>query len=189
VVSSVCEIPWIEAPHDHGEAEVEAFLNHLAINRGVAPGTQNQAFSALIFLYGRVLGVELKGIDAKRAKARKTLPVVLSVEEVKAIMAAVPEGTPRTLLSLLYGCGLRVNEVLRLRVKDLDFENGLVWVRNGKGGKDPGSGDAEEAEGGAAASGGEVADSVSPASRPRPSFSSSSSISVRCGVRWGGRGF
>ncbi len=119
-----------------GAVEVEAFLNHLAINRGLSGATQNQAFSALLFLYGQALKIELKGIDAKRAKTRKLLPVVLSVAEVKEFLRAVPEGTPRTLVGLLYGCGLRVSEALRLRVKDVDFGNGLVWIRDGKGGKD-----------------------------------------------------
>jgi len=71
-----------------------------------------------------------------RAKEKKRLPVVLSVDEVRRLLAQVPEGTPRTLVGLLYGCGLRVNEALRLRIKDADFENRLVWVREGKGGKD-----------------------------------------------------
>ncbi len=119
-----------------GGPEVEAFLNHLAINLGVAPGTQKQALNALAFLFQQVLEVKLGELSARRPKEKKRLPVVLSVAEVKRLLEAMPEGTPRTLAGLLYGCGLRVSEALSLRVKDVDFENGLVWVREGKGKKD-----------------------------------------------------
>lgn len=123
-------------PESMGVAEVEAFLIYLAMEREVAASTQGQAFHALLFLYKEVLGIELQGIQAVQAKRPQRLPVVLSQGEVKALLAVVPEGVPICLLSLLYGCGLRVSEGLRLRVKDADFANGLIWVRNGKGGKD-----------------------------------------------------
>ena len=123
-------------PEELGQAGVEEFMDHLAVTQGVAPGTQNQAFSALLFLYREVLGQEWVNFSAKRAKQRKVLPVVLSKDEVSEILSHLPSGTPRTVVSLLYGCGLRVTEALRLRVKDLDFPNRLIWVRQGKGGKD-----------------------------------------------------
>jgi site-specific recombinase XerD len=91
-------------PETMEAGEIEAFLNHLAGNRRVAAGTQNQAFSALVFLYRQALGIELAEIDARRAKEKKRLPVVLSVVEVKRLLAEVPEGTPWTRVGLLYGC-------------------------------------------------------------------------------------
>lgn len=126
----------LKHPADLGAEGVEKFLNYLAIERGVAAGTQNQAFNALLFLYREVLRVELRGVNAKRAKVKKTLPVVLSRDEVRALFEHVRVGLPSLMLRLLYGCGLRVSEGLRLRVKDVDFENGCIWVRDGKGGKD-----------------------------------------------------
>lgn len=123
-------------PMEVGQDGVEAFLNHLAINRDVAPGTQNQAFSALLFLYREVLKQEWTKLSAKRAKERQKLPVILSQEEMRAVLQKIPAGTPKVLISLLYGCGLRVTEALRLRIKDVDFPNQLIWVRDGKGGKD-----------------------------------------------------
>ena len=119
-----------------GKQGVEDFLNYLAVEKNVAPGTQNQAFNALVFLYREVLDAEFEGMDAKRAKMRKKLPVVLSRDEIRRLFDQVRAGMPSLVLQLLYGCGLRVSEGLRLRVKDLDFENTCVWVRDGKGGKD-----------------------------------------------------
>ncbi|MGJ8673876.1 integron integrase [Rubritalea sp.] len=123
-------------PSELREEAVEAFLNHLAVNREVSAGTQNQALSALIFLYRKVLEIELGTFNAKRAKTKRRLPVVLSSEEVEMVLRELTPGLPRLVVSLLYGCGLRVNEVLSLRVKDVDISNGLIWVRDGKGGKD-----------------------------------------------------
>lgn len=123
-------------PAELGKEGVEAFLNHLAMHPEVAAGTQNQAFSALLFLYREVLEIPLEDLDATRAKRKRKLPVVLSREELRAVLGEAKPGTPCTLLSLLYGCGLRVSEGLRLRVKDVDFSNKLVWIRHGKGGKD-----------------------------------------------------
>lgn len=123
-------------PREVGKAGVESFLNHLAINLEVAPGTQNQAFSALLFLYREVLKLDFEGIDARRAKERKKLPMVLGRDEVRQAFECTRQGTPHLMLCLLYGCGLRVSEGLRLRIKDVDFSNSCIWVQKGKGGKD-----------------------------------------------------
>ncbi len=123
-------------PREMGKGEVEAFLTHLAMERRVAASTQSQAFNAIMFLYRTVLKMPLEGVDAVRAKQPRRLPVVLSREETAKLLGEVPGGTPRCLVGLLYGCGLRVSEGLRLRVKDVDFDNGLVWIRQGKGAKD-----------------------------------------------------
>lgn len=117
-------------------AEIEAFLTHLAVNENVAPSTQNQAFSALLFLYRHVLKVELKGpVNALRAKKPERLPTVMSKTEVRRVLAAL-SGTHQLMAQLLYGCGLRLMEVVRLRVKDVDFAQNQIVVRDGKGKKD-----------------------------------------------------
>lgn len=121
-------------PETMSEAEVEAFLTHLAMNRGVAASTQNQALNALIFLFREVLGIPLAGIHAKRAKTSKKLPVVLSVEETRQLLDAM-EGVEAVQAKLLYGCGLRVLEMLRLRIKDMDLIGNKVEVREAKGNK------------------------------------------------------
>ncbi|MFK7911113.1 MAG: integron integrase [Akkermansiaceae bacterium] len=126
----------LKHPEKMREQEVEKFLNYLAGEKGVAAGTQNQAFNALIFLYREVLDIKLEGLDASRAKVKKKLPVVLSRDEMRRLFESVKPGVPSLMLQLLYGCGLRVSEGLRLRVKDVDFDDGVVWVRDGKGGKD-----------------------------------------------------
>ncbi len=125
-----------EHPSKLGGNGVETFLNYLAGEQNVAVGTQNQAFSALIFLYREVLKIEITGVDAKRPKVKKKLPVVLSRDEVRRLLKNTRAGIPSLMLRLLYGCGLRVSEGLRMRVKDLDLENDCIWVRDGKGGKD-----------------------------------------------------
>ncbi len=115
---------------------VRSFLTFLAVKQEVAAGTQNQAFNALLFLFGNVFDVELGDMkESVRAKKRRNIPVVLSVDEVRRVFAQV-EGTRRLFLELIYGCGLRVSELVRLRVKDLDFDNGVLIVKDGKGGKD-----------------------------------------------------
>jgi len=118
-----------------GGEEVARFLTHLAVNRNVAASTQNQALNALVFLYRHVFSVELVGIDAVRAKKAKLLPTVLSREEVAALLG-VMSGQRLQQARLLYGCGLRLNECLHLRIKDLDFPSTSLWVRSGKGKKD-----------------------------------------------------
>lgn len=123
-------------PTEMAEPEVEAFLTHLARNRKVAKATQNQALSALIFLYRQVLNIELEGIDALRAKESKKVPVVLRVDEVRDVLENFPPKSVWWLqASLLYGCGLRVMECLSLRVKDLDLVAKTLTVRQAKGDK------------------------------------------------------
>lgn len=122
-------------PEEMGAAEVGAFLTHLAVNKGLSASSQNQALNALVFLYRQVLEVDLEGIEAKRARERKALPTVLTVEETRRLLAVL-QGEEALICRLLYGCGLRVMEALRLRVKDVDLGGGKVDVRDGKGGKD-----------------------------------------------------
>jgi len=123
-------------PRELGEAEVTAFLSHLAVERKVAAGTQNQAMSALLFLYRHVLQLELGWLQGiERATRLPRLPAVLTREEVEQVLGQL-QGTRWLIASLLYGSGLRVLECLRLRVKDLDFSYGQVLVRDGKGDKD-----------------------------------------------------
>ena len=114
---------------------VEGFLTWLALERLVSAATQNQALSALLYLTSKVLGAEVEGLDAMRAQRRRHLPVVLSREETRRLLAAT-EGTTGLMLALLYGTGLRLMECVRLRVKDVDFDRNVVMVRDGKGGKD-----------------------------------------------------
>jgi len=122
-------------PAEMGAGEVEAFLTHLAVNRGLVAVTQNQALNALVFLYEQVLCKPLEGINAMRAKHHKRLPVVLSREETGALLRGV-EGPAGLVCRLLYGCGLRVAEGLALRVKDVDLAGGKLEVRGGKGDRD-----------------------------------------------------
>ena len=123
-------------PKDMGAAEVEAFLTHLAVARNVSASTQNQAKSALLYLYREVLGVELPWLDnVTQAKVPQRLPVVLTQAEVQAVLSRM-DGTMWLIASLLYGSGLRIMEALRLRVKDVDFANREILVREGKGFKD-----------------------------------------------------
>jgi integron integrase len=123
-------------PRDMGVEEVTAFLTHLAVAGRVAASTQNQAKSALLFLYKEVLEVELPWLTrVEPAKAPKRLPVVLTRAEVQAVLGRL-EGTHRLIGNLLYGAGLRIMECLRLRVKDIDFSGNEILVRDGKGFKD-----------------------------------------------------
>ncbi len=108
-------------PREVGADGVREFLDHLALERNVAPATQHQALCALLFLYRQVLGVELGDIsDFQRSRRKPRLPVVLSRQEVARLLAAV-RGIEGLVLKLLYGAGLRLHEALRLRVKDVDF--------------------------------------------------------------------
>ncbi|TVT74362.1 MAG: integron integrase [Denitromonas halophila] len=123
-------------PRDMGAAEVEAFLTALAVQRHVAAATQNQARSALLFLYGEVLGVDLPFLgNVTQAKTSRRLPVVLTRGEVSQILNRMT-GTHALITGLLYGSGLRLMEALRLRVKDMEFSRGELLVRDGKGAKD-----------------------------------------------------
>lgn len=123
-------------PADMSAAEVEAFLTHLAVDRQVSASTQNQALAALLFLYQKVLQVELPWLDGiVRAKQSRYLPTVLTPDEVKAVLSYL-RGEYWMIGGLLYGAGLRLREALTLRVKDLQFEYRQLIVRNGKGGKD-----------------------------------------------------
>ena len=126
----------LKHPAELHDAEVIAFLTHLAVDRKVSAGTQNQALNALVFMYRHVLKLPLGDITAAtRAKRPLKLPVVLTRQEVRLILNNL-EGVHRLIASLLYGSGLRLLESLRLRVKDLDFEYRSVHVHNGKGQKD-----------------------------------------------------
>lgn len=122
-------------PKDMGAPEVKAFLTHLALERQVAASTQNQALSALLFLYREVLNQPLTNIDVVRAKQPSHLPTVLTKSEAARVLAAMT-GTSQLMAKLLYGSGLRAMECLRLRVKDLDFDQHQIFVRDGKGEKD-----------------------------------------------------
>lgn len=118
------------------EAEVNAFLTSLAVDRHVAASTQNQALAALLFLYNKVLYSPLAQLeDVVRARRPKRLPSVLTQEEVAALLAAL-DGEAATIATLLYGAGLRLNEALRLRVKDLDLSRRQLTIREAKGNKD-----------------------------------------------------
>lgn len=124
-------------PQDMGAAEVEAFLSALATELDVSASTQNQAKHAILFLYKQVLGVTLPWLDGiTSAKINKRLPVVLTVAETQALLRRLPDDTNGLIIRLLYGTGMRIQECLRLRIKDVDLTRGEVIVREGKGGKD-----------------------------------------------------
>ena len=123
-------------PANLGAAEVEWFLSNLATRHRVSASTQNQALSALLFLYREVLGIDLPWMEnIRRARTPERLPVVLTREEVRRLLEQL-DGVPWLMASLLYGAGLRLMECVRLRVKDVDFARGEITVRRGKGGKD-----------------------------------------------------
>lgn len=123
-------------PRELGASEVEAFLSGLATRHRVAAATQNQALSAILFLYREVLGLKLPWMDGvTRAKRPQRLPLVLSRSEVTRVLARV-DGRDWLVLSLLYGSGLRLMEALRLRIKDVDLARNAILVRDGKGAKD-----------------------------------------------------
>jgi integron integrase len=148
-----CYVRWIEQyirfhkgpdgfrhPRDLGARDVEAFLTHLAVARHVSASTQNQALAALLFLYQKVLQIDLGPLDAVRARRSQRLPVFLSRPEVQHLLAAVDAldtTEPYGLMArLMYGAGLRLMEACRLRVKDVDLERHQLTVRQGKGDKD-----------------------------------------------------
>jgi integron integrase len=123
-------------PADLGTDEVRAYLSYLATRRRVSASTQNQAFSALLFLYRHVLGKDLESLgDVVRAKRPRRLPVVLTPEEVEQVLAHL-QGVTLLICRLLYGSGLRLLECLGMRVKDVDFLRNEITVRDGKGRRD-----------------------------------------------------
>ncbi|WLT32346.1 integron integrase [Geothrix sp. PMB-07] len=123
-------------PSALGAVDVGAFLNHLAVDRRVSGSTQNQAKSALLFLYRELLGVELPWLsEVVQAKRPPRLPVVLTPGEVRILLDQL-EGTMGLVVQVLYGTGMRLMEGLRLRVKDVEFERREITIRDGKGGKD-----------------------------------------------------
>ena len=123
-------------PKYMGKNEVERFLSYLAEKKNVAAATQKQAFNALIFLYKKVLDIDLgDGIAPTRSKRRMNLPTVLTQEEVSKLLGNM-KGKHALMAKLLYGCGLRLMECVRLRIKDVDFGQGRIFIRNSKGGKD-----------------------------------------------------
>jgi len=116
--------------------DLQDFLSHLAVEKKVSPSTQNQALNAVVFFYRYVLDKNIENeLSAVRARQRRHLPVVLTVREVQTIFDHL-SGTPKLMAMLTYGCGLRLQECLRLRIKDIDLEQNTVIVRSGKGDKD-----------------------------------------------------
>ncbi len=123
-------------PRELGERDVTRFLSSLAVDRGVSASTQNQALSALVFLYGEVLGLPVGWLSALvRAKRPERMPVVLTRDEVRAVLERLP-GVCWLVGAVLYGTGVRLLEALRLRVKDIDFAANEIMVRGGKGDRD-----------------------------------------------------
>jgi site-specific recombinase XerD len=123
-------------PREMGEAEVNAFLTDLAVRAGVSASTQNQALSALLFLYDAVLGRPLDRVEGVvRARRSRRLPAVLTPTEVEQVLAQL-RGEPWMVAMLLYGAGLRLMEGLRLRVKDVNFDRRELTIREAKGNKD-----------------------------------------------------
>lgn len=123
-------------PRELGAPEITIFLTHLAVDMKVSASTQHQALQALLFLYRRVLEIELPLINqAVRATRPRRLPVVLTRDEVRRVLCQL-QGSSRLVVGLLYGGGLRLTETLELRVKDLDLERRVITIRQGKGSKD-----------------------------------------------------
>ena len=125
-------------PRDMGEEEIVAFLSDLAIQRNCAPRTQNQALNALVFLFKHVLGREIGEFrNIQWARRKQRAPEVMTREEVALVLQKLKVDCQKWLVaSLLYGCGMRLSEALRLRIKDLDFGQGLIVIRDAKGDKD-----------------------------------------------------
>ena len=123
-------------PREMGESEITSFLTHLAVDKHVSASTQNQALSALLFLYKEVLGMELDWLEGVvRAKRPQRLPVVLTAGEVIKILTLIPS-VNGLIARLMYGTGMRLMEAIRLRIKDVNFEYQQIIIRDGKGGKD-----------------------------------------------------
>ena len=124
-------------PIDMGKNEIEAFLTNLAVKNRVSPTTQNQAFSAILFLYKEVLEVDVGAwnIQALRAQERKHIPVVLTKDEIQNVLENVSKEYS-LLVHLMYGCGLRMSEALNLRIKDIDFGFEKIYIWDSKSLKD-----------------------------------------------------
>ena len=124
-------------PIEMAKPEIESFLTYLAVERKVSPTTQNQAFSALLFLYKEVLGIDIStwNIQALRAQERKHIPQVLTKEEVTKVISELT-GTYQLIVQMMYGCGLRMQEALNLRIKDIDFGFDKVYIWDSKSLKD-----------------------------------------------------
>jgi len=125
----------VRHPSEKGAPEVEAFLTHVAVKENVAASTQNQALSALLFLYREVLHQDLSPVDALRAKRPKRLPTVLTKDETLRLVGCLSI-THQLMAKLIHGSGVRLMECLRLRVKDLEFDRQALIVRDGKGAQD-----------------------------------------------------
>jgi integron integrase len=135
-VSRFLAFEGTKKPSSIDNGDVRAFFTHLAVDRGAAAATQRQAFNALLVLFRHVLNMPVRGLETVvRAKVGKSLPVVLSRNEVRRVLAHL-SGTQRLMATLRYGAGLRLHECLEVRVKDLDFGRGCITIRNGKGNKD-----------------------------------------------------
>jgi integron integrase len=122
-------------PEEMGNFEIERFLNNLAVNRQVSAATQNQALCAIIFLYRFIIGREIKGLKYSFTKREQSIPTVLSHQEAKSVIANM-KGHHWLIASILYGSGLRINEALTLRIKDINLTNNTLFVFRGKGKKD-----------------------------------------------------
>ena len=124
-------------PIEMAKPKIEQFLTYLAVERKVSSSTQNQAFSALLFLYKEVLGIDMStwNIQALRAQERKHIPQVLTKEEVKSVINNLTE-TYQLIVYLMYGCGLRMSEALNIRIKDIDFGFDKVYILDSKSLKD-----------------------------------------------------
>jgi site-specific recombinase XerD len=122
-------------PESMGATHINQFLSFLGSERHCSPATQRIALNALVYLYRKFLQRELEPLDFARARQKRRLPVVLSHNEVSHLLEQM-QGPPRLMVELLYGSGLRLNELLSLRIKDLDFELLTLTVRSGKGDKD-----------------------------------------------------
>ena len=122
-------------PSTLSEAHVEMYLDHLGVQLNAAKNTQRTALNALIFLYREFLGVELKDLSFAHAKKPRKLPVVFSHNEAIRVIAEL-RGSYKLMAQLMFGSGLRISECIRLRVKDIDFDMGVLIVHNGKGSKD-----------------------------------------------------
>jgi integron integrase len=123
-------------PHQLEGRDLQDFLSHLAVEKKVSPSTQNQALNAIVFLYRHILDKNIdQELSAVRAKQRRHLPVVLTIREMQSIFDQL-SGTSKLMAMVIYGGGLRLQECLQLRIKDIDIEQNMVIVRSGKGDKD-----------------------------------------------------